>query len=183
MVQWLRICLLDAGGVGLIPGQGTKIPHASQGSNKKKTPAHEAYFPKSYGFKINLVYPTVNTTLPIYSSRVSWHFSPLALFENQLVKFYRIWLKLHWIQSPIGDKLIPFFDTETSCHEFGIHLNLFRPWCWKRLRAGEGNDRGWDGWMASLTRYLESEQTAGDSEGQGSHVYCSPWGCKESDTT
>ena len=27
-----------------------------------------------------------------------------------------------------------------------------RPWCWKRLRAGgEGDDRGWDGWMASLT--------------------------------
>ena len=28
-----------------------------------------------------------------------------------------------------------------------------RPWCWERLRAeGEGADRGWDGWMASLTR-------------------------------
>ena len=27
-----------------------------------------------------------------------------------------------------------------------------RPWCWQRLRAdGEGDDRGWDGWMASLT--------------------------------
>ena len=27
-----------------------------------------------------------------------------------------------------------------------------RPWCWKRLEAGgEGDDRGWDGWMASLT--------------------------------
>ena len=27
-----------------------------------------------------------------------------------------------------------------------------RPWCWKRLKAGgEGDDRGWDGWMASLT--------------------------------
>ena len=25
-----------------------------------------------------------------------------------------------------------------------------RPWCWERLRAGEGDDRGWDGWMASL---------------------------------
>ena len=25
-----------------------------------------------------------------------------------------------------------------------------RPWCWERLRAGgEGDDRGWDGWMAS----------------------------------
>ena len=28
-----------------------------------------------------------------------------------------------------------------------------RPWCWEGLRAGgEGDDRGWDGWMASLTR-------------------------------
>ena len=30
--------------------------------------------------------------------------------------------------------------------------DLKRPWCWERLRAGEGDDRGWDGWMASLTR-------------------------------
>ena len=27
-----------------------------------------------------------------------------------------------------------------------------RPWCWERLRAGgEGDDRGWDGWMALPT--------------------------------
>ena len=27
-----------------------------------------------------------------------------------------------------------------------------RPWCWERLKSeGEGDDRGWDGWMASLT--------------------------------
>ena len=29
-----------------------------------------------------------------------------------------------------------------------------RPWCWERLRpGGEGVDRGWDGWMASLTQW------------------------------
>ena len=29
-----------------------------------------------------------------------------------------------------------------------------RPWCWERLRArGEGDDRGWDGWMASLPQW------------------------------
>ena len=29
-----------------------------------------------------------------------------------------------------------------------------RPWCWERLKAGgEGDDRGWDGWMASLLRW------------------------------
>ena len=26
-----------------------------------------------------------------------------------------------------------------------------RPWWWERLKAGEGDDRGWDGWMASPT--------------------------------
>ena len=29
-----------------------------------------------------------------------------------------------------------------------------RPWCWERLKAGgEGDDRGWDGWMASPSRW------------------------------
>ena len=29
-----------------------------------------------------------------------------------------------------------------------------RPWCWEGLgTGGEGNDRGWDGWMASPTRW------------------------------
>ena len=32
--------------------------------------------------------------------------------------------------------------------------HLKRPWCWERLKAGrEGDDRGWDGWMASLTQW------------------------------
>ena len=33
------------------------------------------------------------------------------------------------------------------------HL-IKRPWFWERLKAGgEGDDRGWDGWMASLTQW------------------------------
>ena len=32
--------------------------------------------------------------------------------------------------------------------------SLERPWCWERLLAGgEGDDRGWDGWMASPTQW------------------------------
>ena len=32
--------------------------------------------------------------------------------------------------------------------------SLERPWSWERLRAGrEGDDRGWDGWLASLTQW------------------------------
>ena len=30
-----------------------------------------------------------------------------------------------------------------------------RPWCWEGLEAGgEGDNRGWDGWMASLTWWM-----------------------------
>ena len=38
------------------------------------------------------------------------------------------------------------------------------------------------GWHHQLNGH-ESEQTLGDSEGQGSLACYSPWGCKESDTT
>ena len=38
------------------------------------------------------------------------------------------------------------------------------------------------GWHHSLTEH-EFEQTLGDSERQESLVCCSPWGCKELDTT
>ena len=39
----------------------------------------------------------------------------------------------------------------TSCEEL---THWKRPWCWQGLGAvGEGEDRGWDGWMSSLTRW------------------------------
>ena len=39
----------------------------------------------------------------------------------------------------------------TSCEEL---THWKRLWCWEGLGAGgEGDDRGWDGWMASRTRW------------------------------
>ena len=39
----------------------------------------------------------------------------------------------------------------TSCEEL---THWKRPWCWEGGGArGEGDDRGWDGWMASPTRW------------------------------
>ena len=44
------------------------------------------------------------------------------------------------------------YNTLATWWEELTHLK--RPWCWERLKAGgEGDDRGWDGWMASLTRW------------------------------
>ena len=43
--------------------------------------------------------------------------------------------------------------TLATCCEELTHWK--RPWCWKRLKAGgEGDDRGWDGWMASSTQWI-----------------------------
>ena len=59
-----------------------------------------------------------------------------------------------------------------------------RPWCWESLKAGvEREDRGWDNAWHHQFNIHEFEQTLGDSEGPGSLACCSPWGCKESDTT
>ena len=58
-----------------------------------------------------------------------------------------------------------------------------RPWCWERLRAKEGGDRGWDGWMASLTQWTWVWVNLGIGDGQGGLACCDSWGRKESDTT
>ena len=69
----------------------------------------------------------------------------------------------------------------TWCEEL---THLTRPWCWERLRAGgEGDNRGWDGWMASLTQWTWFGWTPGVGDGQRGLACCSPWGCKESNAT
>ena len=44
-------------------------------------------------------------------------------------------------------------------------------------------NRGLDGWMASLTQWTWVWVGPGVGDGQGGLVCCSPWGCKELDTT
>ena len=60
-----------------------------------------------------------------------------------------------------GDQPWDFFGRTDAKAETPIlwssHAELThwkRPWCWEELGAGgEGDDRGWDGWMASPTRW------------------------------
>ena len=56
-------------------------------------------------------------------------------------------------------------------------------WCWERLKAGgEGDDRVWDGWMASWTQWIWVWENYGRQWRRGSLLCCSPWGRKKSDT-
>ena len=62
--------------------------------------------------------------------------------------------------------------------------HLKRPWCWERLKAGgDGNNRGWDGWMASLTRWTWVWVNSGSWWWTGRPGVSDSWGCKESDMT
>ena len=62
--------------------------------------------------------------------------------------------------------------------------HLKGPWCWERLKAGEeGDNRGWDGWMASLTRWTWVWASSGSWWWTGSLACCYLWGRKESDRT
>ena len=75
-------------------------------------------------------------------------------------------------------------NKRTACKLSKKKKEKKRPWCWERSKAGEeGDDKGWVGWMASLTRWTWVWAIPGDGEGQGSLACCSPLGRKESDMT
>ena len=97
--------------------------------------------------------------------------SPLGWKESQPIhpKGNHSWISIRdWCWSWNSNNLA------TWCKEL---TQWKRPWCWERLKAGgEGDDRGWDGWIASSTQWT----WVGD--GQGGLVNCSLWGHKESDT-
>ena len=58
-----------------------------------------------------------------------------------------------------------------------------RPWCWEGLKAGgEGDNRRWDGWMASPSRRTWVWASSGSWWWTGKPACCSPWGRKEMDT-
>ena len=72
------------------------------------------------------------------------------------------WIAMRWNQS-ILKEINPEYSLEGLMlklklqyfgHLMGKLTQWKRPWCWERWRArGEGCDRGWDGWMASLTQW------------------------------
>ena len=68
----------------------------------------------------------------------------------------------------------------TWCEEL-IHWK--RPWCSERLKAGEGDDRGQDCWMASPTQWTWVWASSGSGERRGRLACYSPWGPKELDKT
>ena len=118
--------------------------------------------------------------------------------EHQRINASKLWcwrklLRVAWIGRKSNQSILKEINPEHSLDWLMVKLKFNplamwceelthweRPWCWERLRArGEGDKRGWDGWMASLSQWT----WVWDGEGQGSLVCCSPWGHKESEMT
>ena len=73
-----------------------------------------------------------------------------------------------------------FNTSATWCEEL---THWKRPWCWVRLKAGgEGDDRGWDSWMASLSQWTWTLATSGRWWGTGKPGILQPMGVSNSRT-
>ena len=75
--------------------------------------------------------------------------------EHWRVDAFELWcwrrlLRVPWTARRSNQLILKEISPEylaTWCKEL---THWERPWCWERLKArGEGDDRGWDGWMAS----------------------------------
>ena len=63
------------------------------------------------------------------------------------------------LQSVGSQRVRHNWATELNWREELIHWK--RPWCWERLKAGEGDDREWDGWMVSPTQWTRVLASSG----------------------
>ena len=118
---------------------------------------------------------------------------------HQRINAFELWcwrrlLRVPWTSRRSNWSILK--DISPGCSLEGhMNSNTLATWCsklthfkrpswWERLRAGgEGDDRGWDGWMASPHNGHEFGWTLGVGDRQGGLAYCSSWGRKESDTT
>ena len=88
------------------------------------------------------------------------------IYASELCCWRRL-LRVPWTARSSNQSILKEMSPEYSLEGLMLKLNsdtlatwceeltyLKRPWCWKRLKAGaRGDDRGWDGWMASPTRW------------------------------
>ena len=79
-----------------------------------------------------------------------------------------------------ADTEVPkLWPSGTKSRLIGKDPDARKDWGQEEKGAIEDEMVGWHHWFNAQ----EFQQTPGDSEGQGILVYCSPWDCKESDTT
>ena len=85
----------------------------------------------------------------------------MSLEEWTLLSYHQLFLFLLWKN---------IISVSLTIFNWIIVNNIVLHTCWERLKAGEGDNRGWDGWMASPTL----RKSSGVCDGQGNLACCSP---------
>ena len=84
----------------------------------------------------------------------NWCFQPVVLEKNPLDSKEIKEVNPKGKQSEYSLEILSWSWSSNNLATWCKELTHWkRPWCWERLKAGEGDDRGWDGWMASLTQW------------------------------
>ena len=85
-----------------------------------------------------------------------WEYEVVISLKKMKGRKKEIWYFFLWSSRKNSPTVGPWgfekgHNTLATCYERVTHLK--RPQCWERLNAGgEGDDRGWDCWMASPTQ-------------------------------
>ena len=89
--------------------------------------------------------------------------------EHWRIDAFELWgwrrlLRVPWTARRSNQSILKEINPECSWKDWCWNSNTLatwceelthwkRPWCWERLKVGEGDCWGWDGFMASLTRW------------------------------
>ena len=123
----------------------------------------------------NFIWPLISTFFPpvVMYGCESW---TIKKAEHRSIDTFKLWcwrrlLRVPWTARRSNQFILKEISPECSLQGLMLKLklqyfghlmwtdssHLKRPWCWERLKAGgEGDDRGWDGWMASPTQWTQS---------------------------
>ena len=124
--------------------------------------------------------------------------------EHQRTDAFELWcwrrlLRVPWTTKRTNQSILKEINPEYSLEGLMLKLelqyfghlmqrahSLEKTLCWERLKAGgDGDDRGWDGWMASLTQWIwvSASSRRWWRTGKPGFLESSPWGHKELEKT
>ena len=117
--------------------------------------AHKGPSSQSYGF------PAITCGYESWTIKEAEHWR-IDAFE---LWCWRRLLRIPWTARRSNQSILKEIIPEHSLEGLMLKLKLQyfghlmysweRPWCWETLKAGgEGDNRGWDGWMASPTQWI-----------------------------
>ena len=160
-------------------GGGSKITSVGDCSHEIK---RRLLLRRKFMTNLDSIFESRDVTLPTMVHLIKAMVFPVIMYgcgiwtvkkaEHQRIDAFELWcwrrfLRVPWTARKSNQFILKEISSGCSLEGLMLKLKLFghllrsadslirwkRLWCWEGLGAGEGDDRGWDGWMASPTRW------------------------------